>query len=321
MTHRESAPCAAPSGLAARPVIPANAGIHAPRGYFQSNDDEGEGWRLIYEPPGTAADLLGGSERLLATVSADGIPALRWYVTPQPALVLGVGQPRDDFDTAACQRAGLPMVRRSSGGTAVLTDDGLLNLDVVLPAAHRLGHRDVVRAYAWLGTALTRALRRLGWTARAVAPEAARRDAAALRAAEYPGVTVLQRTCFGGRSPYEVLVAGRKVVGLCQVRRRAGTLYQAGILLGFDAERLAGLLSVSPAERAAGAARLGRRAGGLYTLPRAQPEPLTHQDSAAPMQRMLGGLAPAYRDLAREVIRSVERAIAETALDSGSRPE
>ena len=39
------------------------------------------------------------------------------------------------------------------------------------------------------------------------------------------------------------------------------------------------------------------------------------------MLRMLGGLAPAYRALAGEIVRSVERAIAETAVDSGSRPE
>ena len=312
MTHREPASPAAPLGSASR-------------------SDGGESWHRSYEPPGTAADLLAGSERLLAAVGAGGLPALRWYVTPQPALVLGVGQPRDDFDAAACQRAGLPIVRRSSGGTAVLADDGLLNLDVALPAAHPLGHRDVVRAYAWLGSALTRALGRLGWAACVVRPEEARRDTAALRADERPGATLLRRTCFGGRSPYEVLVAGRKVVGLCQVRRRAGTLYQVGILLGFDAARLASLLCGSAAERVAGAARLGRRAGGLHTLPRLHPEPLTHQDSAASgtpttaqpaaMQRMLGGLALAHRALAGEIVRSVERAVAETAVDSGSRPE
>ena len=297
MTQRESAPPAAAPGPLSR-------------------SDGGEAWRLIYEPPGTAADLLAGSERLLAAVGADGTLALRWYVTPQPALVLGVGQPLDDFDAAACKRAGLPTVRRSSGGTAVLTDGGLLNLDVALPAAHRLGHRDVVRAYAWLGEALTRALGRLGWAARAIAPDEARRDTAALRADERPGATALRRTCFGGRSPYEVLVAGHKVVGLCQVRRRAGTLYQVGILLEFDAARLAGLLRGTAAERAAGATRLGRRAGGLHTLPRAQPEPVARRDGAAPgaaTRRLLGGLALVYRDLAEEVIRSVEHAIAETA--------
>ena len=305
MTQRESAPPIAASGS-------------------PSQSDHGTVWRYIYEPPGTAADLLAGSERLLAAAGADGILALRWYVTPQPALVLGVGQPRDDFDAAACERAGLPIVRRSSGGTAVLADDGLLNLDVVLPAAHPLGHRDVVRAYAWLGTALTRALRRLGWAAYVIAPEEARRDTAALRADERPGTTTLRRTCFGGRSPYEVLVAGRKVVGLCQVRRRAGTLYQVGILLDFDAARLAGLLRGPAAERAAGATRLGRRAAGLHTLPRSQPAPVKGQGSDAPdaaMQRLLGGLALAYRALAGEIIRSVEHAIAGMVMDSGSRPE
>lgn len=305
MTHHESAsPAAAPG--------------------FLSRSDGGEAWYRSYEPPGTAAELLAGSERLLAAVGTEGIPALRWCVTPQPALVLGVGQPLDDFDAAACQRAGLPIVRRSSGGTAVLADDGLLNLDVALPAAHRLEHRDVVRAYAWLGTALARAFRRLGWAACVVTPDAARRDTADLRADEYPGATVLRRTCFGGRSPYEVLVTGRKVVGLCQVRRRTGTLYQVGILLGFDAPRLAGLLRGPAAERTAGATRLGRHAGGLHTLPRGQPEPVTRQESTPPgpaMQRMLGGLAPAYRSLAGEIVRSVERAVAETAVDSGPRPE
>ena len=304
MIHRESAPPAAAPGSPSR--------------------SDGATWHRFYEPPGPAADLLTGSERLLAAVGTDGIPALRWYVTPQPALVLGVGQPLDDFDAVACRRAGLPMVRRSSGGTAVLTDDGLLNLDVVLPAAHPLGHRDVVRAYAWLGTVLTRALRHLGWAAYVIAPEEARRDTAALHADEHPGTTALRRTCFGGRSPYEVLIAGRKVVGLCQVRRRAGTLYQVGILLDFDAARLAGLLRGTAAERAAGATRLGRRAAGLHTLPRVQPAPVKGQGSDAPdvaMQRLLGGLAPAYRALAGEIIRSVEHAIAGMVMDSGSRPE
>ena len=305
MIHGESAPPAAVPGSLSR-------------------SDDGEAWHRSYEPPGTAADLLVGSERLLAAVGAGGLPAQRWYVTPQPALVLGVGQPRDDFDAAACEHAGLPIVRRSSGGTAVLADDGLLNLDIALPAAHPLGHRDVVRAYAWLGTALTRALRRLGWAACVVTPDAARRDTADLRADERPGATLLRRTCFGGRSPYEVLVAGRKVVGLCQVRRRAGTLYQVGILLGFDAARLAGLLRGPPAERVAGAARLGRRAAGLHTLPRVQPVPVKCQASTPldpAMQRMLGGLALAYRALAGEVVRGVEHAIVETVVDSGSRLE
>ena len=253
-------------------------------------------------------------------MGADGIPALRWYVTPQPALVLGVGQPLDDFDAVACRRAGLPMVRRSSGGTAVLTDDGLLNLDVVLPAAHPLGHRDVVRAYAWLGTALTRALRQLGWAACAIAPEEARRDTAALRADERPGATALRRTCFGGRSPYEVLVAGRKVVGAVPgPPPRAGTLYQVGILLDFDAARLAGLL-----RGPAGGACRGRYPGsaaaaaaGLHTLPRVQPAPVKGQGSDAPdvamqrsARRSCAGLPGPWRERSS---RGVEHAIAETA--------
>ncbi|MAG36074.1 MAG: hypothetical protein CL878_07510 [Dehalococcoidia bacterium] len=245
---------------------------------------------------------------------------MRWYVTLRPALVLGVGQPVSEIDVDACARAGIPVVRRSSGGAAVLADDGLLNLDVVLPAGHRLGSRDVVQAYAWLGAGLARSLGCLGWAARTVAPDEARRDTTALRAATNPRETTLHRTCFGGRSPHEVLVDERKVVGLCQVRRRAGTLYQIGILLQFDAARIAGLLSGPSAERSRGATQLGRRASGLQTLPLEHAELDRDVRGAVTtarqtgMQRVLDGVSPNHRASAGEIILGVERAIATIAM-------
>jgi lipoate-protein ligase A len=65
--------------------------------------------------------------------------------------------------------------------------------------------------------------------------------------------------CFGGMSPWEVLAGGRKVVGLSQTRRRTGALLQAGVLLGFDADRLARLLG----RDAAWATGLAATAGGV----------------------------------------------------------
>ena len=182
----------------------------------------------------------------------------------------------------------------------------------------------MVRAYAWLGEGLTRALGRLGWAARAIAPDEARRDNAALRADERPGATALRRTCFGGRSPYEVLVAGRKVVGLCQVRRRAGTLYQVGILLGFDAaaprrppawatgRACSGRCPARPSRgRPPHAAEGATRAGDI---PEQRRVGRTHAGTArsdcsvcSAVSRQRIGPWP------EEIIRSVEQAIAETA--------
>jgi lipoate-protein ligase A len=58
------------------------------------------------------------------------------------------------------------------------------------------------------------------------------------------------------------MIGRRKVVGLCQARRRTGALLQAGILLRLDAAGLAGLLDLD-GDRGAFADALRARAVGL----------------------------------------------------------
>jgi hypothetical protein len=60
-----------------------------------------------------------------------------------------------------------------------------------------------------------------------------------------------------------VTVGGAKVVGLCQRRTRAGSLFQAACLLRWDAAALAALLALDPDGRAAAAAALQPAARGL----------------------------------------------------------
>src|SRR5207247_733327 len=69
--------------------------------------------------------------------------------------------------------------------------------------------------------------------------------------------------CFGALSPFEVTLHGRKVVGLAQVRRRSGALFQAAVLMCWAPARLSTLLAVPPHERAALAAALAARTVGL----------------------------------------------------------
>lgn len=285
-----------------------------------SGKNRSEPWRLIYEPPGPATQLLLGSEQLLASVGAGSLPALRWYVVIHPVLVIGVGQPMSEIDTSACLKLGISPVRRSSGGRAVLADDGLLNLDIALPAGHRLSSLDVVDAYAWLGQGLGEALTHLGWNASTVTPDQARSDTAETRNSSDAGSNLLGSACFGALSPYEVLVDSYKVIGLCQVRRRAGTLYQVGILLKFDPERLASLLTGSPAERIAGAVHLGGRAAGLNDLPLEAPlfhlkrQGITGNPNHTGRERLVRGLAREHRPLVEQLIPTVERIISETAM-------
>jgi lipoate-protein ligase A len=213
------------------------------------------------------------SEAMLASLLETSQAALRWYIPTERALVLGNGQPVSVAHTAALAAQQTMLYKRSSGGAAVLVDSTLLSLDIALPHDHPLATGDVIRAYQWVGALWVAAIRALGGAeVRAIPTEETR--AIAPLAKDDP----LRLACYGTLSPWEVVCgsgAPRKLVGLCQVRRRAGTLYQTGVYLHFDAAALASLLALTSATRGALATRLSAAAIGLdhatqqtYTAPR-----------------------------------------------------
>ncbi|GAC1401416.1 MAG: ligase [Chloroflexota bacterium] len=202
---------------------------------------------------------MAAGEVLLEGAARDA-PALHWYGITPDAVVLGPRQhDTGALDGAACREQGLGVYVRRSGGTAVLADRFLLNLDVALPRDHQLLPPDVTRAYAWLGTALATGLRLLGVPASALATAEVRAEAD-LRGG---GFAAARAACFGGLSPYEAVADGRKIVGLAQVRRREGALLQAGVPVRWDPERLASVLAGTPLWRASLAGELLASAAGL----------------------------------------------------------
>jgi lipoate---protein ligase len=205
-------------------------------------------------------------EAVLEGMDPGSPPVIGWSGASPDAMVVGRSASAPPVDLAACAREGVDVVRRSSGGGPVLWDAGLLALDVWLPRGHALAPDDVVEAYRWLGEALALGLRDLGADARVVGVAEARSAAAPAGAAG----EAASRACYGGLSPYEVVAGapGRKVVGLAQIRRRAGTVLQAGILLRHDAPRLASLLARDGAPADEVAAALDARAAGLDALVR-----------------------------------------------------
>lgn len=202
------------------------------------------------------ADALGRAAGLLAHV-LDGGPALAWAPVAPPGLVLGRSAGPEPVDWAACARAGVGVHRRASGGGPVLWDADLVAFDIVLPAGHALLSSDVVASYRWLGEALAEALGALGIDARAVLTDDARALAADRRD------TPAAAACYGNLSPFEVVSDGRKLVGLAQVRRRVGALFQVGIPLRPAGAALAELLDLGGASRAAFAADLNGFCPGL----------------------------------------------------------
>ena len=196
-----------------------------------------------HEPPGAfhARDLPEPLERAA------------WVCEPtSPALVLGSTQRDELADAEACRAAGIDVVRRRSGGGAVLVEPGAaLWIDVLLPAGDPLWLDDVAQAFLWLGQVWADALGAVGVEARV----------------HEGGLCTTQWSrlvCFGGLGTGEVVDAdGRKLVGISQRRSRAGARFQCMALAAWEAERLVGLLQLPPAERADAASALVDVARGI----------------------------------------------------------
>lgn len=209
-------------------------------------------WRRQGPEAVSAADALTHGVTLLETVRRDDPAMLAWWRVDAEALVLGRGS-RVEADEDACAAAGVAVVRRSSGGGPVLWGPDLLALDVIVPRGHSWWQADVVASYRRLGEAFASALNGLGVAAHPLTPAQARGRA------DETG----QLACYASFSPWEVVAGDRKLVGLSQVRRRAGILVQAGVLLHLDPPRLPSLLALDATARTHLATELGLRAAGL----------------------------------------------------------
>jgi lipoate---protein ligase len=155
----------------------------------------------------------------------------------RPVLLLGSSQPAGDADEAAAARAGIEVARRRSGGGAVLVAAGqALWWDVSIPAADPLWSSDVGRAFHWLGQAWSETLRTLGFAA-------TWHDGPMLH------TPWSRHVCFAGLGPGEVLVDGRKAVGISQRRTRTAALFQCCVMLRWDPQAILDLLALEAAER------------------------------------------------------------------------
>lgn len=152
-----------------------------------------------------------------------------------PALVLGSTQPESSVNRRRAEALGLPIVRRRSGGGAVLVRPGtVLWVTVDLPAGDPLWQDDLGRSFQWLGRVWAEALAACG------AEEAEAYEGGPIRT-EWSSTL-----CFAGLGSGEVRVAGRKAVGLAQRRRSQGATYHCAALLEWDPEEMAGLAAGAP---------------------------------------------------------------------------
>ncbi|MBE3575617.1 MAG: lipoate--protein ligase family protein [Firmicutes bacterium] len=188
-------------------------------------------------------------EAVAAAVAAgEAPPTLRLYMWEPPALSLGYFQSRADVDEAALERRGFALVRRPTGGRAVLHWQEV-TYSVVVPETWPGLPAGVTESYRWLSRGLVEGLRQLGlpveWTAKSLVQGAG------------------SAACFEAPSFWELTIGGRKVVGSAQVRQKGVVLQHGSVPLYFHAEVVADILGRTPQEKARLQRVLARHAAGL----------------------------------------------------------
>jgi lipoyl(octanoyl) transferase len=197
-------------------------------------------WRFLNTGSNDAASNMALDEALLLLHDA-GVtpPTLRVYSWDTPTLSLGYAQnTQRDVDLTACQQYGVAVVRRPTGGRAVLHDQEV-TYSVVLPTQLFPGPDTLLAHYRHIGLALLATLQRLGVP---VHLEPSRWPPSPRHAAAAPA-------CFAALARYELSVMGRKIVGSAQKRLQRALLQHGSMPFWLDRQRLFACLRVPPGQR------------------------------------------------------------------------
>ena len=169
-------------------------------------------WRLLLHDAGSGPFNMAVDEALLASGGTGGVATLRLYGWRGPWLSLGYGQPDDAALRARCAAAGVGVVRRPTGGRAVLHGG---DLTYALAAPEALLPAGLRGTYELIAGILLDALA-------AVGVPASRSPAGA-----DPGSRSGAFDCFAEPAEDELCLAGRKLAGSAQ-RRAGGAVLQHG---------------------------------------------------------------------------------------------
>jgi len=180
-----------------------------------------ETWRLLLSGAGDAALNMAIDEAMVSAYRKGGMPpTLRLYTWREPALTIGYFQEiSEELDWAACQSRKVSVVRRITGGRAVLHGQDITYSVVAGPHSPSFPTQTIRGTFLTISHAFISALDHLGLTAEAV---------------ESSSRNPKSPLCFASPSWYEITCEGRKVIGSAQRRWREGFLQQGSVLLSFE---------------------------------------------------------------------------------------
>ena len=163
------------------------------------------------------------------------MPTIRLYGWIPPAVSLGYFQKAENaINFEACKRRGVDLVRRLSGGRAVLHNKEL-TYSIICPEGTLPFGNTILRTYKTISMCLISALKNLNLDVKWVTS----------KDKQSSSVNIKNKTvsCFSSPSWYEITLEGKKICGSAQKRGGGVCLQHGAILLEHDVEMLAEVLS------------------------------------------------------------------------------
>ncbi len=159
------------------------------------------------------------------------LPAL-WVMAPtNSSLVLGSSQDDACIDYEYAEKLDVGIARRRTGGGAVFVDpQTLFWVDLFIPRGHRLWNDDIGAGSIWMGGVWKEALGSLGVDSH-------------MHDRPFVKDLLAELVCFGGRAPGELLIGGKKILGISQRRTRKGVRFQCALALGWRPEEWVNLFT------------------------------------------------------------------------------
>ncbi len=185
--------------------------------------------RLLYSNPQNGATNMATDHAIMEAVGDGRVPpTLRFYAWQPACLSLGYTQRLREIDQTRLQRKGWEIVRRPTGGRAILHTDEL-TYSICFPQDHPLMMGDIVTSYRRLSQALQVMLENLTLNSQTAPYQPTKGEP-------------VSPVCFEIPSAYEITVKGKKLIGSAQVRRQKAVLQHGTLPLQGDIARICEVL-------------------------------------------------------------------------------
>ena len=183
-------------------------------------------WRLIDSGPCSAAYNMAMDEAIALSVRCQNAPpTLRLYGWDRLSLSLGCFQKSADLDLSYCRKNSIPLVRRPTGGRAILHGDEL-TYSFSVRTDWEPFTKGLRESYGSISAAFRLAFEKIGVNAQWKDQR------------EKGRILVRSPLCFQSSSYGEIVVDNRKIVGSAQRRWKDGLLQQGTIPYACDGTTL-----------------------------------------------------------------------------------